>query len=303
MRGFVGFTKRNLLIYFKDFQTVVFSMLTSIIVFLLYMFFIKDSYVNAVEESLDGLESFVQSGDTDMFANILLLVGVLGSALITVPFNCLSTIVKDKEQRIDYDICATPLKRWQIVLSYFTAATLSAFIMTSAILTVALIILTSKGDTYIGMQQLPMAYGLILAGSVSATAFFMIVVLFFKSTSASGSFFGILSAASGFVIGAYIPVSQFSSEIRTLCNAFPASHITILFRNVLLSGVLEHIDTGLEGRDGGEFLGGIKEFLTFRADMFGKTIDYKTTIIYITGFTILSICVMIIMYANTYKRK
>ena len=49
MRGFVGFTKRNLLIYFKDFQTVVFSMLTSIIVFLLYMFFIKDSYVNAVE--------------------------------------------------------------------------------------------------------------------------------------------------------------------------------------------------------------------------------------------------------------
>ena len=72
MRGFVGFTKRNLLIYFKDFQTVVFSMLTSIIVFLLYMFFIKDSYVNAVEESLDGLESFVQSGDTDMHYMIVM---------------------------------------------------------------------------------------------------------------------------------------------------------------------------------------------------------------------------------------
>lgn len=302
MRGFIGFTKRNLLIYFKDFGAVVFSMLTSIIVFVLYMLFIKDSYIDAINETLKGLEKIVNTKDIDMFVNLLLLVGVLGSALITVPFNSLSTIVRDKEEKIDYDICATPLKRWQIVLSYFTASALSAFIVTSIILTVALLILSSKGNTYMSTNSIFLAYGLLGIGSLSSTAFFMIVVLFFKSTSSSGSFFGILSAASGFVIGAYMPVSQFSEGIRTMCNIFPATHITMLFRNILLSGVLNHINKDIDGLDKGEFVKSMKDFLSFKASMFGEVISHSTTIIYIMSFSVVSIIVMIVMYSKTYKR-
>lgn len=46
-----------------------------------------------------------------MFANLILLTGILGSAMITVPYNCLITLVKDRENKVDYDILATPLKR------------------------------------------------------------------------------------------------------------------------------------------------------------------------------------------------
>ena len=41
MKGFIGFTKRNLLVYFKDKQAILFSLLTSIIVFVLYLLFLK----------------------------------------------------------------------------------------------------------------------------------------------------------------------------------------------------------------------------------------------------------------------
>jgi len=41
MRKFVGLTKRNLLIYFKDIQSIFFSMLTPIIVLVLYVLFLK----------------------------------------------------------------------------------------------------------------------------------------------------------------------------------------------------------------------------------------------------------------------
>ena len=120
MKDFIGFTKRNLLIYFKDVLAIFFSLLTSIIVFVLYLLFLKGTFVNALTGTMQGLENIVNSGDIDMFVNGILLAGILGSAMITVPYTCLQTIVKDKEAGVDSDICSTPLKRWKIILSYFT---------------------------------------------------------------------------------------------------------------------------------------------------------------------------------------
>ena len=65
MNKFIGLTKRNLLIYFKDRQSVIFSMLTSIIVLVLYLLFLKQSYIDAAESALKGLENLVDKKDID----------------------------------------------------------------------------------------------------------------------------------------------------------------------------------------------------------------------------------------------
>lgn len=303
MRGFTGFTKRNLLLYFKDVQSVIFSLLTSIIVFVLYLLFLKGTFLDAIEEAMQGLEALVNDSDIEMLVSGILLVGIIGSALITVPYNCLSTIVKDRENRVDYDITATPLKRWQIILSYFTASTISAFITTSVILTVGLLLLSMMGALHMSAFGLAAAYGITLLGAVSATAFFMIVVLFFQSSSASGAFFGILSAAAGFVIGAYIPISQFSEGVQTFCNLFPASGITVLFRNALLNGLLEEINQSLGGIDQGMFVESIEECFTFRASLFGNSLSQAQSVWYVAGCTAVCIIIMILIYSRTYKRK
>lgn len=304
MRKFLGLTKRNLLIYFKDIQSVLFSMLTSIIVFVLYLLFLKGTFVDAIDSSMQGLEEFVQTGDINMLANGLLLTGILGSAMITVPYNCLSTIVKDRENKIDYDISATPIKRWQIILSYFTASTVSAFVMSSIILTVGIAILSGQdGQLYLTIKNIAFLYGITLLGAISATAFFMLVVLFFKSSSASGAFFGILSAAAGFVIGAYIPISQFSEGIQTFCNLFPASGITILFRNALLNGLLNTINETINGIEQGLFVESIKEIFTFHEKVFGYVMSSEETVCYIIGFALFCIFAMVLVYPRIYQRK
>mgnify|MGYP000191116574 FL=1 len=174
-----------------------------------------------------GLADLVQDKDVKMYANLTLLVGILGSALITVPFNCLTVVVRDKENKVDYDILSTPIRRWQVILSYFTAAVISAVVMTGIILTVGLLLLGTQGDLYMGAKEIAQAYGIVALGSFSATALFMIVVLFFKSSSACGAFFSMVSAAAGFVIGAYIPISQFSDAVQTVCNIFPAGFLPL----------------------------------------------------------------------------
>ena len=305
MKSFKGLTKRNLLVFFKDRQSVLFSLLTSIIVLALYLLFLKGTFVdamNSVTGAYPGLSDMVTSDDINMFANLILLTGIIGSAIITVPYNCLTTVVSDRERKIDYDILSTPIKRWQIILSYFTAAALSSMILTGIILTAGLFLINLQGDLYMGASDIAKAYGTVALGSVSATAFFMIPVLFFKSTSASGAFFGILSAASGFVIGAYIPISQFSGSVQTVCNLFPASHITIMMRNIFMNGILGHVDDKLAGIDGGMFVKTIKELFSFKAGFFGRDLGMLPMLVYVLAALIVCLVIQTALFAKTYKK-
>ena len=305
MRGISGLIKRNLLLFFKDWQSILFSLLTSIIVLVLYLLFLKGTFVSAIQRAMEqypGLASMVPQKDIAMFANLFLLSGILGSAMISVPFSCITVLVKDRANKVDYDILSTPMKRGQIIFAYFVSAVLSSALLTGFILALGLVGISLQGDTYLNGIQLVKAFIVVALGSISASAIFMIIVLFFKTVSACEAFFGILSAASGFVIGAYIPISQFSNEVQTVCNLFPASQITIMLRNILLNGLLEHINISLQGVDQGMFVLSLKEYFTFQAKLFKGYLDMNKMLEYILGVILFCIVVQIVIYSGSYKK-
>ena len=305
MRGILGLIKRNLLLFFKDWQSILFSLLTSIIVLVLYLLFLKGTFVSAMQSAMEqypGPASVVTEKNMDMFANLLLLTGILGSAMISVPFSCITTLVRDRASKVDYDILATPLKRGQIIFAYFVSAVLSSTLLTGFILAIGLVGISLQGDTHLNGIQLVKAFIVVALGSISASAIFMIIVLFFKSVSACEAFFGILSAASGFVIGAYIPISQFSNGVQTVCNLFPASQITIMLRNILLNGLLEHINTSLAGTDQGMFVLSLKEYFSFQAKLFNGYLDMTKMLGYILGVILFCTVAQILIYSGSYKK-
>ena len=305
MRGILGFIKRNVLLFFKDWQSILFSLLTSIIVLVLYLLFLKGTFVSAIQSAMEqypGLASMVPQKDIDMFANLFLLSGILGSAMISVPFSCITVLVKDRANKVDYDILATPMKREQIIFAYFVSAVLTSILLNSIILAVGLIGIRMQGNMYLNISQVIKTFSIVALGSISASAIFMIIVLFFKTVSACEAFFGILSAASGFVIGAYIPISQFSDGVQTVCNLFPASQITIMLRNILLNGLLEHINTSLQGVDQGMFVLSLKEYFTFQAKLFKGYLDMNKMLEYILGVILFCIVTQIMIYSGSYKK-
>ena len=305
MRGILGLIKRNVLLFFKDWQSILFSLLTSIIVLVLYLLFLKGTFVSAMQSAMEqypGLVSMIAETDIDMFANLLLLTGILGSAMISVPFSCITTLVRDRANKVDYDILATPLKRGQIIFAYFVSAVLSSTLLNGFILAIGLVGVSLQGDTHLNGIQLVKAFAVVALGSISASAIFMIIVLFFKTVSACEAFFGILSAASGFVIGAYIPISQFSNGVQTVCNLFPASQITIILRNILLNGLLEHINTSLQGVDQGMFVLSLKDYFSFKAKLFYGYLNMNKMLGYILGVILFCIVAQIMIYSGSYKR-
>ena len=165
MRGILGLIKRNLLLFFKDWQSILFSLLTSIIVLVLYLLFLKGTFVSAMQSAMEqypGPASVVTEKNMDMFANLLLLTGILGSTMISVPFSCITTLVRDRASKVDYDILATPLKRGQIIFAYFVSAVLSSTLLTGFILAIGLVGISLQGDTYLNGIQLVKAFAVVV---------------------------------------------------------------------------------------------------------------------------------------------
>ena len=303
MKPWLGLTKRNLQVYFKDIQSVLFSMLTPLIVFVLYLLFLKGTFLSAIQSAMMGMEQMVGSKSVDLFCNGLLLSGILGTACITVSYSTLSTIVRDRENKIDYDILATPIKRVEIIFSYFVSSALSAFLMNTVILAIGVGILSFQGGLLLSATDLLSLLGITLLGSVSATALFMVVILFFKTTSSSSAFFGLLSAAVGFVIGAYIPLSQFSRPIQTVCNLFPGTGVTVLYRNALLSPLLAKMDQTLGGVDGGVFAKSIRDSFSFQGTLLGNTLPQLHLVLYICAVALVFAGLIAVVYPRVYRKK
>ena len=50
LRGFMGLTKRNMLVFFTDKGTLFFSMLTPMIILLLYILFLKNNLLSSLKK-------------------------------------------------------------------------------------------------------------------------------------------------------------------------------------------------------------------------------------------------------------
>ncbi len=303
LRGFLGLTKRNMLVFFTDKGTLFFSMLTPMIILLLYILFLKNSLLSSLQDAATGLENLVAAKDMAQFVNGLLLTGIISSALITIPYNALEIIVRDREDRVDLDMLSTPVKRFEIILSYFCAAVISAFMQAMVVLAVGIGILSMSGDMYLTALDIVKLVGAVFLGTVSSTSVFMVVMMFFKSMGTCGAFMGILSAVSGFVIGAYMPLSQFNKGIQNVCNLVPATGITVLIRNYLTGGILRHMDECIGGLDNGAFMKAMLDVFSYNTVVGGEIWTLNLTWIYVIISTVIFIGVLRVVYPAVFGRK
>jgi multidrug/hemolysin transport system permease protein len=292
-----------MLVFFTDKGTLFFSMLTPMIILLLYILFLKNNLLSSLQDAATGLGSLISANDMDQFVNSLLLTGIISSALITIPYNALEIMVRDREDRVDLDMLSTPVKRFEIILSYFCAAVTSAFMQTMIVLLFGIGVLVVSGDLYLSAGDAVRLVLAVFLGTVSSTAVFMVVMMFFKNMGTCGAFMGILSAISGFVIGAYMPLSQFNRSIQNVCNLVPATGITVLIRNYLTGGILRHMDECIGGLDGGAFMKAMLDIFSYNTVIGGEIWTLNLTWIYIIIITVIFIGVLRVVYPAVYGRR
>lgn len=303
LNTFRGMTKRNIRVYGKNKTVVFFSLLTQIIILGLYLLFLRVNYVEGIKSGMGDLAGLLSSEDIDSLVNSWLVCGVIGTSVITVALNTLAVIVNDRQQKISNDYSASPVKGYTVVLSYFTSTVITSFVMSAVLLSAGFIFVCAGNDLTFKIEQILSMYGVTALGTISATTVLMFIVSFIKRSSTFSSFGLMISTGIGFIIGAYIPVAQFSESIQTIVNLVPGSQVAGMMRNILMQPAIDNIKSKL-GAEGAEmFIESTKGMFGTSLNLFGNEVDFNFMMLYTIGTIALFLLANLVFYKISSKNK
>ena len=279
-------TKRNILIFFQNKTTLVFSMMAPVLILVIYILFMGDFQINTIRGFIPEGQS-VSDADIATVANAWMISGILGISSLTISLNSMFVAISDRERRIVDDFIASPVKLVNLTLSYFISAFIITLFLSFIFLIIALVFLAISSGVTFSAANLFELFGILVLSSLSAVIFVMCLTSFFNHTSAAASFTGVFSALIGFLIGAYMPVSILPLAIQNFANLIPGSHATGLFRVVLMRPIL----TKLEATMPFEVIEQIKTSYGFNLQLFNVQFDRTYMYLYL-AVSVLSLFVI-----------
>ncbi len=232
--------KRNVKMFFKDKGMFFTSLVTPVILLILYATFLANVYEDTFSQALgqmavsDKILSGCVAGQ--------LMSSILAVSCITVAFCSNMLMVQDKANDSLFDLTIAPVKPSTLALGYYFATLIST-------LTVCLFA-TAVCFVYIGIVGWYLSFIDVLLTIADVVILVMMgtaissVINFFLSTQGQISAVGtIVSAGYGFISGAYMPIRSFSSGLQKVLGFLPGTYGTSLLRNHALGGVISEMES------------------------------------------------------------
>ena len=231
--------KRNIKVYFKDKSMFFTSLITPIILLVLYTTFLGNIYKNSFLEVLPkGIK--LANKLVDGFVSGQLISSLLAVSSITVAFTCNLLMVQDRVNGSIKDITITPIKKFKIGMSYFISTYISTIIVNITVLIIGLLFIATKGWYFNALDVLLIfldVFLITLFGSILSS----VVDFFLKSQGQISAVGSLVSAGYGFLCGAYMPISSFSTTLQKIISLLPGTYATSLIRNHFLGGIFREM--------------------------------------------------------------
>jgi multidrug/hemolysin transport system permease protein len=280
MKTMLVLLKRNVKLFFNDKGMFFSSLITPIILLVLYVSFLgnvyTDSLLMSVPAGYDVTERLL-----DGFAGTQLISSILAVSCVTVAFCSNLLMIQDKANGTLKDFTVSPVRSSVMSFSYYMATFVSTLVVCLFATGISLAYIAIIG-WYFSITDV-----LLIILDVVILCLFGValssVVNFFLSTQGQMSAVGtIVSAGYGFLCGAYMPISQFSEGLRNVIMFFPGTYGTSLLRNHAMQGVLEEMK-----REGlpAEFIESVKDSFDCNIYIFDAKVDISLMYV-IVGATI-----------------
>ena len=225
----INFTKRNLLVFFKDKASVFFSLLSVFIIIGMYALFLGDVWTSGMSD-IPGARYLMDSW---------IVSGLVAVTSVTTTMGAFGIMVEDKSKKIIKDIRSSPLPRISIAGGYILSAFVIGTIMCVIALALCEVYILAGGGALLGGMQLLKVFGLILLSTFSNTALVLFYVSFFQSNNAFPIASTIIGTVIGFMMGIYIPIGQLPNGVQWVIKLFPPSHSALLLRQVIMENALK----------------------------------------------------------------
>ena len=232
--------KRNLKLYFKDKGLFFSSLISPLILLVLYASFLakvyKDSFVSNIPAEFEISETIINSVVASQLISSLLAV-----SCITIAFCSNLIMITDKANERILDLTVTPVKKTTLSLSYYIASTISTLIITLSALLMCYIYLATQGFYMSGLDVFKTIIDVILL-TLFGTSLSCVIGYFCKTNGAASAVGTIVSSVYGFISGAYMPLSQFSKGLQNTISFLPGTYGTSLIKSHMLAGPMRELE-------------------------------------------------------------
>ena len=290
-------TGRNIRLYFKDKITFFTSLITPLLLLVLFSTFLKniyrDTFLQMIPTSIKLDENIA-----DAFAAGWMMSSILSVTCVTVSFCSNLIAANDKISGAITDLSVSPVRSEIIYASYFLANLFTTLIICLSTMLIGFIYIATQGWYYTAGETFVILLNVLLMvtfGSTLAAAFEFNI----KTTGGISAVTALVSALYGFICGAYMPMSQFSKVIKDTLTFLPSSYGTVLLRNNYVRPVTDE----LSGIVPGELISAIHDAVDVNIYFFDHRVEvWKMYIIVaVTALAAFSVYLIMTMFAKRKK--
>ena len=242
MRAFPALFRRNCRLFFKDKGMFFTSLITPVILLVLFVTFLGNVYRSSFESMLpfffhveDALLNGIVGGQ--------LVSSLLAVSCVTVSFCANLLMVQDKANGTRRDLTIAPVSGGVLALSYFAASFTSAVMICLLALGAGLAYLAATG-WYLSAIDVALLVGDVVMMTLFGTALSSVIGHFLSTQGQMSAVGTIVSSGYGFLCGAYMPISQFGEGLQKLLACLPGTYGTVLLHDHAMRGALNQLTEG-----------------------------------------------------------
>ena len=292
---FKELTKRHFLVFFKSKITILYTLMVPIIVLVIYILFLRELEFSSVKSVLDEYDivmnevAGLQKG-INAVIDSWMMGGILSLTSITVSIQTNYIFVRDKDSGINRDFASSPINNNILICSYFVFNFLVTLMIDILFLFVCMFYLGVNGEFYLNFVDFLAILGTILLSVGSATLITVFLCSFIKKENSLSSIIAIFSTATGFLIGAYMPMSMLPKFVANICGFLPGTYATGLFRYSFLKTPFANLEGILSNvNNGPQLIEAVQSNFGFDIDFFGLNIN--------PGYMILILLISIVIFS------
>lgn len=239
MSTIFALTLRNIRLFFKDKGTLVASLITPLILLVLYVTFLgnvyKSAFVSGMPEGMALPDALVAR-----FVGGQLVSSLLAVSCVSVAFCANLIMVQDKYLGAKNDLIIAPVKPSSLAISYYLATLCNALMVCLAAFGVCVLYLATTGVMLAASDILFLLLDILLL-VMFGTALSSLVCAPLSTEGQLSAVGTIVSAGYGFLCGAYMPISQFGEGLQKALSFLPGTYGTSLMRNHAMGGAFREM--------------------------------------------------------------
>lgn len=236
MIALAALVKRNTKLFFKDKGMFFTSLITPLILLVLYATFLGSVYEDSFRSALAAFGATVPDKLIGGCVGGQLTSSLLAVCCVTVAFCSNFLMVQDKVDGTRHDLTIAPVGGGTLALSYYIANLISTLLVCFAATGICLLYLSQVG-WYLSGADVGLLLLDVLLLILFGTALSSVINHFLSSYGQISAVGTVVSAGYGFLCGAYMPISQFSEGLQKVIACLPGTYGTSLLRNHVLRGV------------------------------------------------------------------